>query len=131
MTSGDDALRAMIAQLEALPGALTEEAAPEIARELQAEITRQIAAGTDPHGTPWDPTLKGQRPLTNAASALRVTAVGSTVVARLTGPEALHHRGAVKGGKVRQILPSHEITAPVANAIRVVLDRRFRGGTGG
>jgi hypothetical protein len=131
MSSGDVALRAIIAQIEALPEALVEGAAPEIASELHAAITRQISAGTDPDGKPWDRTQQGAQPLVNAANALRVTAVGSTIVARLTGPEALHHRGAVKGGKVRQILPSNEIPDPVAKAIRVVLDRRFRGVTGG
>lgn len=131
MDSGDVALARMIEQLSKLPEALTEDAAPEIASELHATITRQIAAGTDPNGKPWEKTLDGSRPLVNAAQALRVTAVGSTVVARLTGAEALHHRGAVKGGKVRQILPSNEVPAPVADAIRVVLDRRFRKATNG
>lgn len=129
--NGDDAMAAMLAQLATLPAALTQDAAPEVAVELHAALTRQIEAGTDPHGRPWERTQDGRRPLVNAASALRVTAAGTTVVARLTGPEALHHRGAVKGGKVRQVLPSNEVTTAVGDAIRIVLDRRFRTATGG
>lgn len=120
-----DALQAQIRRLQDLPGA-GERYAPEVAEVLQVGISRQIAAGTDPAGTPWQPTKEGKRPLQHAAGALTCFAAGNVVIAKLTGLEALHHMGAVKGKIRRQILPSAQIPAPITAAISEVVTRRLR-----
>lgn len=116
-----DAMRARLHELAQLP----ERAAGDVAAALEDELRAQIARGEGPDGKPWPLTQSGRKALQNAASALRVRAAGATVVATLTGPAALHHRGAVRGGRRRQILPSGKIPAPVVRAIRSVVDRHF------
>lgn len=114
-----DALEAQIRRLKGL-GDLPTVVAPAVAVVLRATITEQIAAGTTPDGTPWEPTALGAVPLQHAAKALTVQAIGSSVVARLTGPEARHHLGTASGGIVRQILPSSELPQAAIEAVRRV-----------
>jgi hypothetical protein len=123
--SGDAELDAMIARIRKLPQ-LGRMAAPEVARAVEAEAERTIAAGTTPDGTPWAPKKSGEgQPLANAAKALGVVALGSTIFMKLNGPEARHHLGRVKGGTARQIIPTKDIPPPMAAAIREVLTRKF------
>lgn len=124
MSAGLDKLDEMIARINALPG-LAQRAAPDVAFAVEAELERTIGAGTTPDGEPWAPTKEGARPLAGAAKALGVAAVGTTIVVRLTGPEARHHLGRARGGVVRQIIPTDKIPAPMATAIGDVLTRHF------
>lgn len=124
-SSANAQLTAMIAKLRALPRALTTEAAPAVAEVLDTEIRAQIARGQDPDGQPWQPTQTGAQPLRNAGKALTVKAIGNVVLARITGPEALHHMGRVAGGVVRQILPSARLPQSMTRAIKRVLAERF------
>lgn len=119
------ALRTQIHRLERLPIAITE-SAPQVADALHAELDAQIAAGTDPEGTPWQPTQKGARPLQNASASLTVQAIGNVILAKLTGPTALHHMGQARGGVRRQILPSSKLPAKITAAIRTVCNRILR-----
>lgn len=128
---------AMLAKLRTLPG-MVERSAPDVAKALDGEIRRNIAAGTGPDGTPWKPTKHGRKPLQNAGSALTTKAIGTVVLARIDGPEARHHRGAVRGSSkanwlARPILPSGKIPKPVTTAIHSVLEKDFattmKGGT--
>lgn len=119
------ALQAQIRRLERLPVAITE-AAPEVADALHVELDAQIAAGTDPDGTPWQPTLAGKRPLQNASASLTVRAIGNVILAKLTGPTALHHMGQARGGVRRQVLPSSKMPSRITNAIRTVCERILR-----
>ena len=118
-------------KLDSLIGALREirsvakEAAPEVARALDRELRVNIAAGRGPDGKLWQRTADGRTPLQGAGKALSVKADGTRVVAQVSGVEARHHLGAVKGGIRRQILPDRKLSAPVVAAIKSVLVRRM------
>ena len=124
MATGMDQLDAMIATIGRLPE-LARTAAPDVAEAVKVELERTIAAGTTPDGKPWERTEDGRQPLQHAASALRVAAVGTTIYVRLTGPEARHHLGRARGGKVRQVIPTTEIPARMGDEVRKVLVKHF------
>lgn len=126
MANGFAELDAQIARLRAM-GELPRRAAPAAAEAVEDVLHRQIAAGVDPNGKAWEPRQEdGEKPLRNAAQALAVVAVGTTVFARLKGPEARHHLGTAKGGTVRRILPVRGIPAPMARVIANALAEEFR-----
>jgi hypothetical protein len=106
-----------IERVESL-GKLAAGIAPEIAVELDRELRANIAAGRGPDGIAWPPTKDGKPALRGAGKALTVRAVGKVVLATLTGPEARHHLGAVRGGVRRQILPTTTLPAPMVAAIQ-------------
>lgn len=116
-------LNAAIARLRRL--ADPTEFAPEVATALREELQDQIARGVGPDGKPWQPTAAGKLPLRGAASALRVVAVGSRIVASIGGKYAYHHRGQTRGNVARPILPSRALSAPMKNAIKAALAKRF------
>ncbi len=124
MADGAAALEAHIARLRQLPG-LVQRAAPEIARAVELELRLQIGAGVDPSGKALVRTAEGKQPLRGAAAALEVHVVGTVVVCSLTGVEARHHLGWVKGGIRRQILPTGRIPDPMTRAIRKVCVKHF------
>lgn len=117
-------LKAQIKRLNALGGLVTR-AAPEIADAMGREISGNIARGVGPDGKPWPETKDGQKPLKGAAAHVDVRAVGTVVVATLTGVEARHHFGMIRGGVARPILPSKSIPAPMIRAIDRVLTNEF------
>jgi hypothetical protein len=124
-------LEDMIRRLEQLPATLVAEALPDVARVLETETERTVAAGTDAYGKPWAPTANGELPLQGTPSALRVGVVGDTAVIRVGGHHARHHKGFVRGGKRRGILPVVTLPPRMANAIRRVLEQRFTKHMGG
>jgi hypothetical protein len=129
-TEGIDRLNAMILKLNQLEE-FVEEVTPEIATDLEKELHKTIAAGTSFGGVPWTPKKDGSKPLSNAASALEVQAVGSVVVAMLNGVEARHHKGAVRGNKggntlQRPILPTKKSLGKVSNVVKKTLKKRFK-----
>jgi hypothetical protein len=127
MSDGAATLQRWIDKLNGLAaGELERTAAPEVATELRGEIARNIAAGRAPDGSPWQLTQDGKKPLRNADASLSVTPHGSRIVAMITGPTALHHKGAARGRIVRQVLPSRKSLQPVIAAVRKVVGRVFR-----
>jgi hypothetical protein len=118
------ALDEQIRRLRAVAG-LAEDAAPHVAAALKEELDAQIARGQGPDGKPWLKRDDGGRPLRNAAEATTVKAVGTAIVARVTGHHAYHHRGQTRGNVVRQILPTGKLTDPFTRAIKRVLDERY------
>ena len=123
-----DAIRELQLQIERLRelAVLPRTAAPAVAEVLKLELDKQIAAGKAPDGSTWEPRKEdGGKPLTGAAKALAVVAVGSTVFARLKGPEARHHFGFGKGGVKRQILPTETLPAVLVRAIKAVIGETF------
>lgn len=115
-------LDSMIRQLRAM-GDVGTDVAPAVARAFEAELRAQIRRGEGPDGTPWPRNQDGSTSLQSAD--LSVRAVGSSVVATLTGASVLHHEGRARGRIRRQILPSSRIPAPVIRAIHVVLREAF------
>ncbi len=130
MAEGIDRLNAMILKLNQLEE-FVEEATPEIAKDLEAELHKTIAAGTSFGGVAWTPKKDGTAPLKGASKALEVQAIGSVVVATLNGIEARHHKGSVRGNKggntlQRPILPTKKSLGKVSNVVKKTLKRRFR-----
>lgn len=119
------AIDSMIERLRKLPR-LAREAAPDVARAVERELRSQVSAGIGPDGKAWKPTQDGRVPLRGAASALSVRAVGNVVLATVSGPYALHHRGWVRGGVRRAILPSTRAPEAVTRAVRVVVADHWR-----
>lgn len=107
-----------IRDLRRLPNVL-ERVAPEVAGDVQAELTRTLSAGTSPDGQAWAPRKDGGRAYKGAASKLTVTAVGRIIQATIIGPEVWGARGA-RGAPIRQMLPT-EITGRMAQAIKARL----------
>lgn len=118
---------ARLRELEELPSRSAPKVAVALDRELHANVAREVG----PDGKPWPPTEAGTPALKNLDSHLRVKAVGSVVIAELEGHYARHHLGAVRGRKKRPILPSGELTAPMARAVKSVVTGEFRAIMGG
>lgn len=130
MANGDASLNAMLERLRKLPE-LGTEAAPSVADAVRDQLEKTIDAGTTAEGKSWERTKDGKQPLRNAAKALAVVAVDSTIFARLTGHIARHHLGRARGGVVRQILPTEGIPSGMAKAIKTVLVEEFEDVMGG
>jgi len=114
----------MIARLRGL-GKAARDAVPEIAEECRKVIATNVAAQRGPDGEPW-PKSKDRRPvLVDAAKNMSAQAVGGAALLVLNGPEARHHLGIARGKVLRRILPSKGIPAPMAEAIRRLLERRL------
>jgi hypothetical protein len=111
-------------------GGLVSRSMPATRSAVDAELRAQIARGEAPDGTNWPATKDGRRPLAGAAKALAVSTVGNALVATVSGPEALHHHGWVRGGVKRQILPT-ELTPKIADAIGTALEQEFKRTMGG
>jgi len=124
MSDGYTVLQDMLTRLREL-GQSTEVIAADIAPELRKELEQNIAAQRSPDGIPWKPTISGAKALQNAGSSLGVASIGSKVLAVLSGIEARHNYGTVKGGKVRQIIPK-KITDRIEKIIIETANRRFR-----
>jgi len=115
-------LDAALAKVRALPN-LVRDVVPAAAEALDAELRANIAAGRGPDGEAWQLTQAGKQPLQHAGKALTVLPSGGVVVARVTGPEALHHLGGARGGIARRILPSRGVPAGVQRALQAVVLR--------
>lgn len=122
-----DAWMARLRELRTLP----QRVAGDVAVALERELLANVARGVGPDGAPWPPTVDGHVPLQGASRGLTVRAIGTTIVARLVGVHARHHRGAVRGGKKRPILPTGSMPEPVGAAIHEVTRAEFRRTMGG
>jgi len=131
MRDGGAELEAMIKRIREIPK-LARRAAPEAAKAVRGVLDEQIAAGTSPTGERWAPRkADGGRALEHAGDALAVAPIGTRIFCKLSGPEARHDVGRVKGGTIRKILPSTGIPPKMAEAISDVLDREFKAITKG
>jgi hypothetical protein len=112
------------------------EAIPAIARRsaeaIEKQIAENIARGVGPDGKPWPPTEDGHKPLAGAANAVTSSAVGATVVVRVSGVEARHHAGKVNGGVARPIIPRGKLPPGMLDEVSTIatdeMRRRARGG---
>jgi hypothetical protein len=123
MADGTITLQRWIAKIREL-GTVPEDAAPEVAKELEAEIQANIAAGRGPDGEPWKLTAAGDRPLKRAGAQVRVRVMGSTILVTLTGPEVRHHRGTARGRITRRVIPTGQLNGPALAAVKRVILRR-------
>jgi hypothetical protein len=131
MSQGFAELDALIERIQSIPG-MAANAAQDLAAVVQSELESTIGAGQDPYGTPWAPRkADGSKPLQNAAAAITVQAYESVIFVRVIGPEARHHRGQVKGGTKRRVIPIKVIPPKMAKRLVEVLTRRFQAVTSG
>ncbi len=98
-----DELDALVAHLEALPGALTRAAAA-AAPELLAVVKAEHAAGQAPDGTPWPLTKKGAVALTSLTSQTTARAEGASIVLELDDKLRPHQAGGGHDPR-RQLVP--------------------------
>jgi len=123
--SGAGDINKMIAELRAIPGAI-KAAAPDLAEDMRRSLAATANAGTAPDGSAWKPKKDGGRALVNAGSKIVVTAIGTVLVAVISGPEAIHHYGTKKDPQ-RQILPSGgSLPDTLAQAFRAGVAKPFR-----
>lgn len=120
----------MIERLQSLPHELTVEACPRVAAALKRELTQSIAAGKSADGPAWDAKQDGGQPLKNAAAAISTSVYGTRVRISIKGIEARHHRGRVKGGVARPILPTRGLPAAWSAAIERELSECFQEWSG-
>lgn len=114
-SDGFAALDGFIERVRSMPDAVR---AYDVAPAVEAEVKRQIAAGTDPDGTAWQPTKRGEKPLATAATSVGVAGVGKTILIRVWGHVARHHLGRAKGGIERPIIPTDHIPKRMGEVIR-------------
>lgn len=125
MADGYTVMQSLIGKLREL-GQSAEEIASDIVPELRSELEGYISAARAPDGTPWKPTQAGTPPLKGAAKALGVAAVGTKVIVVLSGIEARHHYGTVRGGIARPILPGSELPEEIVDLVTRVAQNRFQ-----
>lgn len=118
-------LEAMAARLRALGPRVIEGALPDLVEAIRNELQLAVNGAQSADGKAWKPRQAGGPALVNAMGAVHVAALDRMIVIRVTGPEARHHRGRVKGGLARPILPASALPPAWARAIKRVLDRRF------
>jgi hypothetical protein len=87
----------MIAELRALPSTMGK-VLPKAGEAIIEEIGKNIVAQQGPDGQKWKPGIEGHPVLVNAKKALSQSVSGRTLVVTLSGVEARHHLGAIKGG---------------------------------
>jgi hypothetical protein len=137
--SGMKDLDGLIKRFVELPEAVTEHV-PAAAKAAEQELLKTIRAGTDPYGEPWLPVQtgdrKGQQAMVNASKALTTTTVGNKIFFKLKAPEARHHRGWVKGGVKRPVIPEKGQRLPakmreaIFDVVREAFSDEIRGSKG-
>ena len=126
--SNDQAFKQLQGAIERLAelGALPAVVAAAAVDPLRAQLTANIDAGVGPGGKAWPLTADGRKALRNAAAALTVSSSGPTLIATLTGVEAKHNYGKVKGKIKRQILPTRGTIGGVAKILQAVAVQKWR-----
>lgn len=125
--TGLEDLERLIRRVRDLPE-FVDQAAPKAARATHEQLNLTIRAGQNAYGNAWAPLKSGPgRPLERADRAVRVGAVRTRIIIRVTGIEARHHTGWVKGGTQRDIipLPQFPLPEPIRDAITKVITETF------
>lgn len=125
MADGAAKLDAQIKKLREL-GGMVDRAAPAIAKAVEGELRANVAAGVGPDGEPLTRTKDGRQPLERAGRAITVRALGTVILAKVSGHHALHHLGRARGGVRRPLIPTAKIPDPVTKAITKTLTAEFR-----
>lgn len=96
----------LIAKMRDLPHAVIDRALPDAAQAIDKTLRETMGAQQTPFGEPWPPRKVGTAPvLVHAVDALTVSVVGRTIFAVIRGIESRHHKGGVRGGVQRQMIP--------------------------
>jgi hypothetical protein len=121
MSNGSAVVDKWIAALRSMKKEVRAEQLRDVVEE---DLRRTIAAGTTPDGVPWPQRKQGGRALQNAGGALTVGVAGSTIIARVTGPTAIHNFGTSKDPR-RQVLPS-SVTPTLFSKLKLAAFDRIR-----
>jgi hypothetical protein len=130
----DLALKTIIDRIEDLPDALLRANIGKLAEAVRIELNRTLAAGTTPDGKPWEPRKRGTAPvLVHARDNVIVRGIGNQIFIQVYGHYARHHRGWVKGGTARPMIPlkGERLPAPMLDAMRRVIEASFNDVMGG
>lgn len=116
----------LIGRIEGIPRALVRDGGPDMAAAIKGYLNGTIHAKTTPDHEAWAPRKRGTAPvLENAAEHVTVVAVGPQIFIRVIGVEARHHRGRIKGGTARPMIPTDKIPADMAAVMERVLRAHF------
>lgn len=101
------------------------ECVAEIAKVVETELSKTLAAGEAPDGTKWAPRKEdGKRALKDARSKVRVGSVGNVVIVRMTDrPTVLHHFGNGRGRVQRQVIPIDVVPPRMEAAINKAITK--------
>lgn len=116
--SGLDTMQTWIDNLRSI-NSLVDAAAEELAPVVKQQLVDNYTKGQSPYGDPWPATIDGHQPLKNAASNVRVSAIGNTIVVSIDGRYVFHNYGA--GSPKRTLLPEGGLPARMGDAIRMGL----------
>lgn len=102
----------------------------DVAVVVKRDMAETLAAGTDAYGKAWplvkSGERKGERALVDIAKAVKVKATEDTVTITVSGINARHHYGNVKGGTERPSIPNKDaIPDKMAADIQAALGARF------
>ncbi len=129
--AGFRALDSQIAMLKVLVD-LPDECVPGIARAMEQETHRTIAASTDPDGVPWPPKKDGAGFKFVKASDIAVGAFQRTIIMRIKSrPVVLHNNGYARGDVVRRVIPVGRIPARMAAQMKRAAVEAFNRITSG
>lgn len=125
--AGFRALDSQIAMLKVLVD-LPDACVPGVARAMEQETHRTIAAKTDPDGTPWPEKKSGGSDFTFVkASDIVVGSFGRTIITRIkTRHVVLHNNGYARGFVTRRVIPSKSIPRPMVAVIKRACIEEFR-----
>ena len=124
--AGFRALESRIAMMKVLVD-LPDECVPGVARAIEQEAHRTLAAGTDPDGKAWTPKQDGGAFRFVKPSDIIVGSFGRTIITRIrTRHVVLHNNGYARGEVERRVIPSKRIPASMAVAIKRACVEEFR-----
>lgn len=126
------ALDSRIAMMKVLVD-LPDECVPAVARAMEQETHRTIAAKTDPDGKPWPAKKDGGTDFSFVkASDIVVGSYGRLIITRIkTRHVVLHNNGYARGDVVRRVIPTKSIPKPMAAAMKRACVEEFRRITAG
>ncbi len=122
----DASLLAMLDSLHAFPERFARESVPRIGQAILAAVQATAGAGETPEGVAWAPKKTGGQALESAPGKIRLITGPRKISLELTGPTALHHRGWVRGGTRRQVLPVGNMPPGVEAAAKKAADSEVK-----
>ena len=105
---------------------LNQEAIGDCCVAVEKVMADNIERAVTPEGENWAPKKDGGKALVNAAKYLSVKPLNTMILVKLTGIEARHSIGTVRGKVKRQIVPtSSTVPENMQDAIKEQLTKHF------
>ena len=127
---GIDDLNAQISKIRKL-SSLPKRSEPALRKAVESQTKSDASKGIGPDGKPYRRSLKGEAVLKNAAKAITVTVTSAVILIKLTGRNARHHLGIVRGSgsrmsRARPIIPTNDIPKATTKAMKRAAVQEFR-----